>query len=178
MSTNTTYYNLIKPGSADFVDVNQLDSNFDTLDSQLHTLSNNYQSNSSALNILNPLGAAWTSFAGNCSWSLGSSASFFNNINNHLVFWRYKGQLGTVGPSGGLTVSLPVSLSAGIGSFYAFAACAYDSSANLYYPIHGIQISATTVGFRDGTGNTINPTTPFTWANGDQFWVSGVYEVI
>lgn len=90
------------------------------------------------------------------------------------VHFRIKLTLGSTSAiTGAPTFTLPVTAVAA--RAFSFAASAYDSSAgNPHFGLDAMN-TTTTVFFRQGN-TSLSSTVPFTWATGDELYVSGTYE--
>lgn len=182
MSTNTTYYNLIKPGSADFVDISQLDSNFDTIDSNLHSQLQSINNNNSSINTLNgllPFLNAWTPYSpATAGLTIGNGALLARQLTvGKLVHFVVQLTLGsTSAVNGSVTIDLP-SAPHDLGA-HSFAGFAFDSSASARIGLHCFNGSGSSVWFRDTSSGSavLSATNPFTWATGDTLSASGFYE--
>lgn len=122
------------------------------------------------------LGDAWTSYTptlGGWTGGNGTLSGAYMQAGK-LVHFRAKLVVGsTTTVSGNPTLTLPVTATAA--RCFAGSGAAYDVSGTAHAGLDCMNNSTTTVTFRDGS-NSLSSTVPFTWATGDELYVSGTYE--
>ena len=121
------------------------------------------------------IGDAWTAYTPTLgNWTLGNgtwSAAYIQA--GKLIHFRANLTVGsTTSISGSPTITLPVTAIAARAA--SFPGGAYDLSATTNYEL-GAFHTTTTVSFRSA-GAALSSTVPFTWATGDEVYVSGTYE--
>lgn len=123
------------------------------------------------------IGDAWTSYTptqGNMTLGNGALSCAYTQAGK-LVSFRIKFTLGSTSTVGtGPTFTLPVTsiASRSFGGVVQF----WDSSASAITLGFYFASGAGTLGLRTDASGTINSTTPFTWANGDEISMVGTYE--
>lgn len=109
----------------------------------------------------------------------GSIGGAYLQVQKTVMFRMFMqtGSTSTYG-TGAYTISLPVNTLSVVDQLVDMVA--FDSSTGLYYRgIGKINSGALQRGyFVDGVASTAGwtPTVPFTWASGDQLWITGTYE--
>jgi hypothetical protein len=134
------------------------------------------------------LGNAWTAWTTTWSVVSGTAPAKGNGTftgrymqAGKLVIFSLDVTMGstTTFGSGTWQFSLPVAARIA-GSSFGFFGTAHDASSGNDYPIAFQQNAASTIAGRVWSGTAafqaVNATNPFTWASGDAFSVSGVYE--
>lgn len=125
----------------------------------------------------------WTPTFNFCSLGNGSYTAEYVRIND-FVFFSFFWTLGSTSTiSSGVRIGLPVQASSAQGYFNTWA-MATDISAGVrhmgmaYLQESGANARPAVYSSSSSTvriSSSFSNTTPFTWASGDQFWITGVY---
>ena len=125
---------------------------------------------------LKAVGDAWTSYTPTVSnWTGGNGTSSGAYIlAGKLVHFRVKFVFGSTSTAAGnFAATLPVTAVAA--RTFAFTAGAYDTSGTAHYGLTSLATSTTGLIVKQVDTN-LSATVPFTWATGDEIYVSGTYE--
>lgn len=124
------------------------------------------------------LGDPWASYSptlGNWTVGNGTLTGAYSQTGK-LVQFRVKLVIGsTTGTTGSPTFSLPVTAVAT--RAFSFLGGAYDSTPGDHYGLAAVNNNTTTVLFRSGS-TALSSTVPFSWAAGDELYMSGTYESV
>lgn len=125
---------------------------------------------------LDELGDSWDAYTPTLSsWTVGNGTlSGAYLAAGKLIHFRAKLVLGsTTTVSGNPGFSLPVNA---VGArLFGFSAGCYDTSGPSAYALSAFNSSVSIATVKDGT-TSLSSTVPFTWATGDEIYVSGTYE--
>jgi hypothetical protein len=123
---------------------------------------------------LKAIGDAWTTYTPTTTGlTLGNgTVTAAYTQSGKLVQFRIKFTLGSTSVMATPTFTLPATAFAT--RSFTFAAGAFDTSASDHYGLSALN-TTTTVFFRNGS-TALSSTVPFTWATGDELYVSGTYE--
>jgi hypothetical protein len=119
---------------------------------------------------------AWTASSSNPSLGNGTISGSYLQINKTVLFRvvLFAGSTTTFG-SGTYRLSLPVTAMNSAEIINA-SVHLYDSSASAHQSGVATYVSASVIQFFSASSGQVNPTTPWTWANGDSIQVAGSYE--
>jgi hypothetical protein len=125
---------------------------------------------------------AWTAVTTNPTIGNGILTGGYRRIGNQIDFWiRMAAGSTTTFGSGAYYLSLPVATTVDDGAYnFGFEALLLDAGTAWYPLFYGIGASDGQVSkflILSGTTGNINPTSPFTWASGDNIFVQGSYRV-
>ena len=128
---------------------------------------------------------AWTAATSNPSLGNGTVVGRYQQLGRfiHVYARLTAGSTSTFG-SGAYRLSLPSAPGSPNGTDQRISGQIFDSSAGIYYPLmcQVSDLGHVNLQYFGVTGSTIrtlnvDPAGPFTWANGDQIFIFGMYEV-
>jgi hypothetical protein len=117
----------------------------------------------------------FTDFSPSCRWSAYGSFDFVRYAEvNKIVFLKFQFTL-TGAPSGTFEFDQPVVEDAGTATVGSSGSAELIDADGSNHPSF-CYMTGTVIRIAVGTGGTVNSTTPFTWASGDQIRGLMIYE--